>query len=118
MLNKVISVACALMAGTQAYRAESHPFVGEHHDAEYVKYETGTSHRAELVKNDNNKYDSMIDKTSRPMRKNGNRQAWEYIFGKSQQELDLEQKVADNRRAMRSFGRGRLGQTVKIETDL
>ena len=60
----------------------------------------------------------MIDKTSRPMRKNGNRQAWEYIFGKSQQELDLEQKVADNRRAVRSFGRGRLGQTVKIETDL
>ena len=47
MLNKVISVACALMAGTQAYRAESHPFVGEHHDADYVKYETGTSHRAE-----------------------------------------------------------------------
>ena len=109
MFFKVISVACALMAGIEAFRAESHPFVGEHHDADYVKYETGTSHRAEQVKIGFNKYDPMLDKTSRPMRKSGNRQAWEYIFGKSQQELDLEKKVADNKRAVRSFGRGRLG---------
>ena len=47
MFNKLISVAFALMVGTQAFRAESHPFVGEHHDADYVKYEGGTSHRAE-----------------------------------------------------------------------
>jgi len=30
------------------------------------------------------------------MRKDGSRQVWEYIFGKSQEELDLEKKVADN----------------------
>ena len=51
------------------------------------------------------------------MRKSVGRRAWEYIFGKSQQELALEQKVTDNKRAMRSYGRGRLGQTVKLETN-
>ena len=71
MFNKLISVAFALMVGTQAFRAESHPFVGEHHDARYVQYEKGTSHRAEQVKVSHNKYDTLLDKTSRPMRKSG-----------------------------------------------
>ena len=96
MFTKALSVACAMMAGSQAFKSENHPFVGEHHDADYVPYENGRSHLAEQVKLDFNKYDSILNKDSRPMRKSGSRQVWEYIFGQSQQELDLEKKVADN----------------------
>lgn len=51
------------------------------------------------------------------MRKSHERRAWEYIFGKSQSELDLEKLIADNKRA-HGYNRGRLGQTVKMEADL
>ena len=50
------------------------------------------------------------------MRKSGERQVWEYVFGKSQEELDLEQKIADNKRASR-YSRGKLGQTIRFETE-
>ena len=116
MLNKVTSVAFALVAGSEAFRAASHPFVGEHHDADSVPFEGGTSHRAHEVAIDN-KYETLLDRTSKPMRKSAFRKGWEYVFGKSQQELDLEKLVEDNKRAVR-YGRGRLGQTVKMEADL
>ena len=51
------------------------------------------------------------------MRKNGSRKAWELVFGKSEEELALEKKIADNKRASR-YSHGRLGQTVKMETEL
>jgi hypothetical protein len=63
------------------------------------------------------KYDTIYDKTSRPMRKDGRRKAWELVFGKSQEELALEKKIADNKRASR-YSRGKLGQTIKMETEL
>ena len=69
MFNKVVSVACALMASTLASQDENNPFVGEHHDADYVKFDTHTSHRAEKVNLGFHKYDNLLDKTSRPMRK-------------------------------------------------
>ena len=73
MFNRVNSMALALLAGTKAFQAENHPFVGEHHDADTVPFEGGTSHRAEQVKVRHNKYDTLLDKTSRPMRKSGER---------------------------------------------
>ena len=71
MFNRVNSMALALLAGTQAFRAENHPFVGEHHDADTVPFEGGTSHRTDQVKVSHNKYETLLDKTTRPMRKSG-----------------------------------------------
>ena len=100
--------------------ASANPFVGEHKDADMVQMENGgTSHRVHPVNSEGlNKYESLINKSVMSMRKSAEQTTWEYFFGVSQDELDLQEILTEEKlnTNTKKYTRGRLGS--KVSSDL
>ena len=94
---------CLLAVGVDAFRS-----IIEHPDVDYIEYKDRTSHRAEPVKLNFNKYEALADTTEYTKQKAAATQLWEYVFGLSEEETlfkdDLEHYMSSQtRRSRRSL---------------
>ena len=113
---------CLLAVGVDAFRSRnSHPFQDEHHDADYIEYKDRTTHRAEPVKLNFNKYEALADTTEYTKQKAAATQLWEYVFGLSEEETlfkdDLEHYMSSQTRRSRRSLLGSIQMTVEDLND-
>ena len=104
----------ALTSGVDAVRSRaqsSHPFVGEHADANIIEHETRSTHRAEPLRINVDKYAALKSDMNFGGRKSAETRLYEMVYGESEETLELQRALEYRQKLEKNakYGKGRLG---------